>query len=41
VIRVGLPEWPQRLSDPNVSQVTHNIFDILRDVQPRIRSNRG
>jgi hypothetical protein len=41
VIRVGLPEWPRRLSDPNVSQVTHNIIDILRDVQPRIRSNRG
>ena len=41
VIRVGLPEWPQRLSDPNVSQVTHNIVDILRGVQPRIRSNRG
>ena len=41
VIRVGLPEWPQRLSDPNVSQVTHNIIDILRDVKPRIRSNRG
>ena len=40
VIRVGLPEWPQRLSDPNVSQVTHNIVDILRGVQPRIRSAR-
>lgn len=41
VIRVGLPEWPQRLSDPNVAQVTRNIVDILRDVEPRIRSNRG
>ena len=40
VIRVGLPEWPQRLGDPNVSQVTHNIVDILRGVQPRIRSAR-
>jgi hypothetical protein len=41
VIRVGLPEWPQRLEDPNVSQVTHNIVDILRGVRPRIRSSRG
>ncbi|MBE2316883.1 hypothetical protein DVA67_012950 [Solirubrobacter sp. CPCC 204708] len=38
VIRVGLPEWPQRLDDPNVAQVTRNIYDILRGVQPRIRS---
>lgn len=38
VIRVGLPEWPQKLSDPNVAQVTRNIYDILRGVQPRIRS---
>ncbi|HWK27791.1 MAG TPA: N,N-dimethylformamidase beta subunit family domain-containing protein [Solirubrobacter sp.] len=40
VIRVGLPEWPQRLKDPNVAQVTYNIVDILRGVQPRIRSTR-
>ena len=40
VIRVGLPEWPQRLDDPSVSQVTRNIIDILRDVPPRIRSTR-
>ncbi|MDA0183520.1 hypothetical protein OJ997_24640 [Solirubrobacter phytolaccae] len=38
VIRVGLPEWPQKLDDPNVAQVTRNIYDILRGVQPRIRS---
>lgn len=38
VIRVGLPEWPQKLGDPNVAQVTRNIYDILRGVQPRIRS---
>jgi hypothetical protein len=38
VIRVGLPEWPHRLSDPNVAQVTRNIVDILRGVPPRIRS---
>jgi flagellar hook assembly protein FlgD len=40
VIRVGLPEWPKRLEDPSVSQVTRNIVDILRGVQPRIRSSR-
>ena len=40
VIRVGLPEWTSRLSDSNVSQVTRNIIDILRGVQPRIRSTR-
>jgi flagellar hook assembly protein FlgD len=40
VIRVGLPEWSQRLDDPSVSQVTRNIVDILRDVPPRIRSAR-
>jgi hypothetical protein len=38
VIRVGLPEWPEKLDDPNVAQVTRNIYDILRGVQPRIRS---
>jgi hypothetical protein len=38
VIRVGLPEWPGRLDDPNVAQVTRNIYDILRGVQPRLRS---
>jgi hypothetical protein len=40
VIRVGLPEWTRRLDDPNVAQVTRNIFDILRRVEPRIRSER-
>ena len=40
VIRVGLPEWSQRLGDPNVAQVTRNIIDLLRKVQPRIRSTR-
>jgi flagellar hook assembly protein FlgD len=40
VIRVGLPEWPQRLKDPSVNQVTRNIIDILRGVEPRIRSAR-
>jgi flagellar hook assembly protein FlgD len=40
VIRVGLPEWPRRLDAPEVAQVTRNIVDILRGVQPRIRSSR-
>lgn len=40
VIRVGLPEWTQKLDDPNVAQVTRNIYDIVRGVQPRIRSER-
>jgi hypothetical protein len=40
VIRVGLPDWPQRLGEQYVSQVTRNIVDILRDVPPRIRSAR-
>jgi len=40
VIRVGLPEWTSKLQDGNVAQVTRNIVDILRDVEPRIRSTR-
>jgi flagellar hook assembly protein FlgD len=40
VIRVGLPEWSQRLDEESVSQVTRNIVDILRGVPPRIRSSR-
>ena len=40
VIRVGLPEWTSKLADGNVAQVTRNIVDILRDVEPRIRSTR-
>ena len=38
MIRVGLPEWAQRLEDRQVSQITLNIADILRGVRPRIRS---
>jgi hypothetical protein len=38
VIRVGLPQWPRRLADPEVSQLTRNIVDLLRGVQPKIRS---
>jgi hypothetical protein len=40
VVRVGLPEWTSKLDDANVAQVTHNIVDILRRVEPRIRSTR-
>ncbi|WP_028065368.1 N,N-dimethylformamidase beta subunit family domain-containing protein [Solirubrobacter soli] len=40
VIRVGLPEWTGKLADGNVAQVTHNIIDILRKVEPTIRSAR-
>ena len=40
VIRVGLPEWTQRLRDPVVAQVMSNIVDILRGVTPRIRTER-
>jgi hypothetical protein len=40
VIRVGLPEWTSKLGDSNVSQVTRNIVDLLRGVEPRIRSTR-
>jgi hypothetical protein len=38
VIRVGLPEWYAKLGDPNVAQATRNIFDLLRRVTPKIRS---
>lgn len=37
-IRVGLPEWSQRLEDRQVWQITRNIVDLLRGTEPRIRS---
>jgi hypothetical protein len=40
VIRVGLPQWTQRLRRPAVAQVTSNIADLLRGAKPRIRSER-
>jgi hypothetical protein len=40
VIRVGLPQWTQKLRDPYVAQVTSNIADLLRGATPRIRSER-
>jgi hypothetical protein len=38
VIRVGLPQWTQRLDDPEVSQITRNIVDLLRGKPTKIRS---
>jgi len=38
VIRVGLPGWAQRLDDPEVAQLTRNVFDLLRGAEPKIRS---
>ena len=38
VIRVGLPQWTARLRDPEVSQITRNIVDLLRGKPTKIRS---
>ena len=38
MIRVGLPEWSQRLSDREVAQITLNIADILRRVPTQIHT---
>jgi hypothetical protein len=41
VIRVGLPEWSQRVvADPEVEQINRNLVDLLRGVRPRLRSSR-
>ena len=40
VLRIGLPQWQSRLAEPEVAQVTYNVFDLLRRVTPRIRSAR-
>jgi flagellar hook assembly protein FlgD len=37
VIRVGLPQWSQRLGVPQVAQLTHNIADLLRNNKPEPR----
>jgi hypothetical protein len=37
VIRVGLPQWPQRLDDPEVAQITSNIVALLRGRKPKFR----
>ena len=38
VIRVGLPQWGQRLGDRQVGQITRNIVDLLRGTEPKIRT---
>ena len=38
LIRVGLPQWGQRLDDRQVAQITLNIADLLRRFEPRIRT---
>jgi hypothetical protein len=38
LIRVGLPEWAQRLGDRQVAQITLNIADLLRRVETRIHT---
>jgi hypothetical protein len=40
VIRVGLAQWTQKLRQPEVAQVTSNIADLLRGLEPKIRSER-
>jgi hypothetical protein len=40
VIRVGLPQWSQRLEDRQVAQITRNIVDLLRGSEPKIRTVR-
>lgn len=40
IIRVGLPEWTRRLRDPEVSQLTRNVADLLRGVEPKVRALR-
>jgi hypothetical protein len=37
VIRVGLPEWPHKLKEPQVTQVTLNIAELLRGRKPKIQ----
>jgi len=40
VIRVGLPQWVERLRDGDrtVEQLTRNVVDLLRGARPRARS---
>lgn len=43
VIRVGLPGWGARLEQGSgaVEQLTLNVADVLRGVEPRVRTARG
>ena len=39
VIRVGLPQWAERIDeDRQVYQITRNIADLLRGIEPKIRT---
>jgi hypothetical protein len=39
LVRVGLPQWTRKLEDERqVAQLTRNIVDLLRGVEPRIRT---
>jgi hypothetical protein len=38
MIRVGLPEWSQRLGDRQVAQITLNIADLLRHLPAKIHT---
>jgi hypothetical protein len=38
MIRVGLPEWTQRLGDRQVAQITLNIADLLRRLPAKIHT---
>jgi flagellar hook assembly protein FlgD len=38
LIRVGLPQWAERLGDRQVAQITLNIADILRRVHTQIHT---
>ena len=38
MIRVGLPQWSERLSDREVAQITLNIADILRRLPTQIHT---
>ena len=38
MIRVGLPEWSQKLGDRQVAQITLNIADLLRRLPAKIHT---
>ena len=38
MIRIGLPEWAQKLGDRQVAQITLNVADILRHMKARIHT---
>jgi hypothetical protein len=41
MIRVGLPEWSQRLGDRQGAQITLNIADLLRRLPAKIHTPPG